>query len=330
VTVQGRLSALIELGAGFHGDLSGRENVFLNGALLGIGRTELKRRYDEIVDFSGIERFIDTPVKRYSSGMIVRLGFAIASSIEPDVLLVDEVLAVGDAAFSQKCLSRIRMLQKRGTTLVFVSHNPYLVRACCRSALYLRRGRVALAGPAEEVIRAYDHEATQREADVSTSPELAEIPAPISITRVEVVVNGCTNPSTPVRSDAAADVRIAYTASTGLGPVHAAIFIRRADGLVCCTARSHVAGAALDARHGSGVITVHLARLQLIGGSYVVEAYLLDRTDVLVLTPAGARSRWFSVTGHGLAATADAGVFEPVVSWSQQYADSRHTVAVGG
>ena len=140
--VNGQLSALIELGAGFHPDLTGRENIFLNGTILGLTYKDIQRRYDEIVAFSEIEEFIDTPVKRYSSGMTVRLGFAVASCIEPDILLVDEVLAVGDASFRQKCIERIKTLLSNGTSLIFVSHDMGLVRAVCERALYIEHGQV--------------------------------------------------------------------------------------------------------------------------------------------------------------------------------------------
>ena len=154
VHVDGRLSALIELGAGFHPDLLGRDNAYLNGAILGIPRKELTTRLDDIVDFSGLSAFMDTPVKRYSPGMITRLGFAIAACVEPRVLLVDEVLAVGDAAFSQRCLERIETLRRAGTAVIFVSHNLYLVKAVCKHGIYLHRGESRFQGSAEDAIRA--------------------------------------------------------------------------------------------------------------------------------------------------------------------------------
>ena len=126
IDIDGQLSALIELGAGFHPDLTGRENIFLNGSILGLNRKQIASQLDEIIAFSELEKFIDTPVKRYSSGMVVRLGFAVASCINPEILLVDEVLAVGDASFQQKCLERIRSLIRCGTSIIFVSHNFYL------------------------------------------------------------------------------------------------------------------------------------------------------------------------------------------------------------
>ncbi|HQV94517.1 MAG TPA: ABC transporter ATP-binding protein [Anaerolineales bacterium] len=156
VEVNGQLSALIELGAGFHPDLTGRENIYLNGTILGLTYKDIHKKYDEIVAFSEIEEFIDTPVKRYSSGMAVRLGFAVASCIEPQILLVDEVLAVGDASFRQKCIERIKSLLRNGTSLIFVSHDMGLVRALCERALYIEHGRLQASGTSAEIIDMYN------------------------------------------------------------------------------------------------------------------------------------------------------------------------------
>jgi ABC-type polysaccharide/polyol phosphate transport system ATPase subunit len=153
--VDGRLSALIEVSAGFHPDLTGRENIFLNGTILGMTRAEIKRRFDAIVAFSGLEEFLDTPVKRYSSGMFARLGFSVAAHVEPDVLIVDEVLSVGDYLFQQKCLARMNEIMTGGATVVFVSHNLRAVSTLCARSLLLERGQVVTMGPSNEVIRAY-------------------------------------------------------------------------------------------------------------------------------------------------------------------------------
>jgi lipopolysaccharide transport system ATP-binding protein len=153
--VEGRLSALIEVSAGFHPDLTGRENIFLNGTILGMTRAEIKQRFDAIVAFSGLEEFLDTPVKRYSSGMFARLGFSVAAHVEPDVLIVDEVLSVGDYLFQQKCFERMNEVMSSGATVVFVSHNLRAVSTLCARGLLLERGRVVEIGPSNEVIRAY-------------------------------------------------------------------------------------------------------------------------------------------------------------------------------
>jgi len=153
--VQGRVTALIEVGAGFHGDLTGRENIYLNGAILGMSRAEVRRKLDAIVDFAGIGRFLDEPVKRYSSGMYARLGFGIAAHVDPDVLLVDEVLSVGDAVFRLRCMEHMRRLLREGVALVFVSHQLDQVQSICERALVLEAGRCAFDGPSREAVAQY-------------------------------------------------------------------------------------------------------------------------------------------------------------------------------
>jgi lipopolysaccharide transport system ATP-binding protein len=164
VHVAGRISALIEVGAGFHPDLTGRENIFLNGTILGMTRDEIRQRFDAIVDFSGLEEFIDTPVKRYSSGMYARLGFSVAAHVDPDVLLVDEVLSVGDYLFQLKCVERMNSVIANGATVVFVSHNLQAVAKLCQSSLLLERGAVQMIGPTAEVIRTYFSRGQQQRA----------------------------------------------------------------------------------------------------------------------------------------------------------------------
>ena len=164
VRTQGRLSALIEVGAGFHPDLSGRENIFLNGSILGLSRREIARHFDEIVDFAGLERFIDTPVKRYSSGMYMRLGFAIATHVEPDILLVDEVLAVGDTYFQNKCIRRMKAYIAQGGTVVFVSHWMAQVALLCDRCLWLDHGVLRYDGPTQETVAQYMQVVADRES----------------------------------------------------------------------------------------------------------------------------------------------------------------------
>lgn len=155
IEYNGRMASLLEVGTGFHGDLTGRENIFLNGSILGMTRSEIGRKFDEIVAFSEIEQFLDTPVKRYSSGMYVRLAFAVAAHLEPDILIVDEVLAVGDAAFQKKCIGQMDKISREGRTLFFVSHNMATVQNLCNHCLYLDRGHLEAAGPTAEVIGRY-------------------------------------------------------------------------------------------------------------------------------------------------------------------------------
>lgn len=156
IKVRGRLASLLEVGTGFHPELSGRENIYLNGAILGMRRAEVQKRFDEIVEFSGVQDFIDTPVKRYSSGMYVRLAFAVAAHLEPDILIVDEVLAVGDAEFQKKCIGKMNEVSKRGgRTVLFVSHNMSSIELLCSRTIWMDEGRVAHDGPTGETIVRY-------------------------------------------------------------------------------------------------------------------------------------------------------------------------------
>ncbi len=162
VRVRGRVGALLEVGTGFHPELTGRENVYLNGVVLGMSRREVARRFDEIVEFAGVERFLDTPLKRYSSGMYLRLAFAVAAHIEPDVVIVDEVLAVGDAEFQRRCLGRMSELGREGRTVLFVSHDTGAVASLCSRALWLDAGEIRADGPTHDVIDAYLTTVVQR------------------------------------------------------------------------------------------------------------------------------------------------------------------------
>jgi lipopolysaccharide transport system ATP-binding protein len=155
VNVNGRMASLLEVGTGFHPDLTGRENIFLNGAILGMKQQEIKRQFDEIVSFAGIEKFLDTPVKRYSSGMYVRLGFAIAAHLEPEILIVDEVLAVGDSEFQKKCLGKMKDVSSSGRTILFVSHNSTAIQGLCNKAAFLQKGSLIKYGEVGEVLHDY-------------------------------------------------------------------------------------------------------------------------------------------------------------------------------
>jgi lipopolysaccharide transport system ATP-binding protein len=174
IRIKGRVASLLEVGTGFHPDLTGRENVFLNGAIMGMTKAEIRRKFDQIVEFSECGEFIDTPVKRYSSGMYVRLAFAVAGHLEPEILIVDEVLAVGDAQFQKKCLGKMGEVSRGGRTVLFVSHNMVAVQSLCRRALMLQNGRLATEGPTGSVVSAYLREAYRREAtSVWSTPEEA-------------------------------------------------------------------------------------------------------------------------------------------------------------
>jgi lipopolysaccharide transport system ATP-binding protein len=317
IAIRGQLSALIELGAGFHPDLSGRENIFLNGAILGLKNNDILRRLDQIVSFAELEKFIDTPVKRYSSGMVVRLGFAVAASIDPDILLVDEVLAVGDSTFRLKCMKRIQELIDNGTTLIFVSHNMGLVKAVCQKALYIEKGNMRLFGSTNDVIEAYNRDLNQqRMAQFNRETGSTDgISATANITRLEVKSLDAENNNTLI-SNRPACIRIHYSAYQDLGDVSLVLRVIRSDGVFCAVMYSRLDQAPLSINRGSGQITTRLDPLQLYPGTYYVVATLKNQNESL--THDMAYSEWFHVEGE-LAGYEDLdAVYEPNRIWQHQ------------
>ncbi len=196
VDIHGRAGSLLEVGTGFHRDLTGRENIYLNGAILGMKKAEIERKFDEIVDFSGVEKFIDTPVKRYSSGMYVRLAFAVAAHLDPEIMIVDEVLAVGDAEFQRKCLGKLGNVAEQGRTVLFVSHNAAAVKNLCHKGIMLNNGEIVFNGTAEDAVDFY-LESVDKKEQVSRSPvvDLSKAPGrragcPPLLKRLELFTDG--------------------------------------------------------------------------------------------------------------------------------------------
>ena len=316
ITVNGRLSALIELGAGFHPDLTGRENIYLNAVILGLSRKEVERRFDSIVEFSGLEGFINTPVKRYSSGMYVRLGFAVAVHTEPEILLVDEVLAVGDSQFRHRCAQRIEELRSLGTTIVFVSHNLPLVRSVCNRGVFLANGRIQARGDVVDVINAYETYLHQTQTEmlpesILDSHKLLESSV-IEITQIEIRrLNR--DRADELCYDDAAEVRVRFRAREPIHRPNLVVRIVRADGTTCCMIRTADYGYALEDLEGQGVISLAVDPLQLAGGAYVIDARLLGALDGLPL--ARKHSLWFEVVGLSSGHGESGGVFVPHVAW---------------
>lgn len=185
IRIKGRMASLLEVGTGFHPELTGRENIYLNGAILGMTRFEILQKFDEIVAFSGVEKFLDTPVKRYSSGMYVRLAFSVAAHLEPEILVVDEVLAVGDAEFQKKCIGRMEDISKSGRTVLFVSHNMHSISSLTSSCIYLENGKMIKQGPTSEVINYYQSRNQNSNATYRAKPN-ADYP---TITKIDVITS---------------------------------------------------------------------------------------------------------------------------------------------
>lgn len=198
IKVKGRIASLLEVGTGFHPELTGRENIYMNGAILGMTKKEITRKFDEIVDFAGVEMYIDTPVKRYSSGMYVRLAFGVAAHLEPEILIVDEVLAVGDAEFQKKCLGKMGDVASHGRTIIFVSHNMQAVQSLCKNTIYMRNGTLAEIGPTERVIATYLNREIKSELSKSWS-NLDEAPGNNLVRLVSAHIrNSETDPTAPI------------------------------------------------------------------------------------------------------------------------------------
>jgi lipopolysaccharide transport system ATP-binding protein len=284
--VRGRIGALIEVAAGFHPDLTGRENVYLQGAIMGMQRAEIARKFDEIVAFSGIADFIDTPVKRYSSGMNARLGFSVAAHLDPDVLLIDEVLSVGDVAFQERCVARMRALLRRGLPLVFVSHNLTAVTGLCTRTLVLDRGRVVFDGAPAEAVREYRRLGEQH----TPVNETNDHGAAISIGAVDVASAGATTAT--VASGADVRIRIFYRASERVR-VHAAVDIHSADGVYCAGINTQMDGRDFGELTGTGYIDLIIPRLCLLPGCYLLSVGLLDQ---VTLQPFDVQQRAYPIT----------------------------------
>lgn len=270
VTLRGRTGSLLEVGTGFHPELTGRENVYLNGAILGMTKAEIARNFDAIVDFAGVERFIDTPVKRYSSGMTVRLGFAVAAHLDPEILVVDEVLAVGDAAFQRKCIGKMREVANSGRTILFVSHQLAAVQNLCSVALLLRGGEIVAHGPTADVLDTY-LQGVRETAAVS----VAERKDRTGTGRLRFTGVGMTddrgNPIAYLQTGSAVVIQLHYRNISGqaLPQVHVGVGIDNDIGQRITLISNRDAGQELfTVDVGSGRVDVQIPRLPLLPGRY--------------------------------------------------------------
>jgi ABC-type polysaccharide/polyol phosphate transport system ATPase subunit len=278
-TVKGRVGALVEIAAGFHPDLTGRENVFMQGAIMGMRRAEIVARFDEIVDFSGVGEFIDTPIKRYSSGMNARLGFAVAAHLDPDVLLIDEVLSVGDLSFQEKCYERMQQFVKSGIAVVFVSHNLSAISMLCDRVLVLRRGTVAALAPTQDAITAY--------ANLVQEARVAEIGGhDVTIACCDA---GTGSAVTEVDAGARVAVKVKALPPPGGAKHHAELQIRHLEsGTVIYRCLSQAAGAPAVASASGGVEVNWMFTANLGRGHYGVMCAILNEQNRWVATSSSA------------------------------------------
>ncbi len=290
IEVDGRIGALLELGTGFHPDLTGRENVYFNGSMLGITRAEVTRLFDSIVSFAEMERFIDVPVKHYSSGMFMRLGFSVAIHLKPDILLVDEVLAVGDHAFQLRCLDKINELKRQGATVVFVTHDLRTVRALCDRAIWLDEGHKKTDGPVEHVLDEYLTQALAEDRDTRLKLEDARRESiergrtdsawrwgsyEAEITQVQLM----DSQAQECRSFATGDTfvaRIHYTAHQRIEQPLFGVALHHSDGSHISGPNTALADYPIEAISGDGCMDYTIPRLPLLKGSYLFSAAIYD------------------------------------------------------
>jgi ABC-type polysaccharide/polyol phosphate transport system ATPase subunit len=278
ITTSGRLAALLELGAGFHPELTGVENIYLNGAILGMSRADIRRRFDDIVAFAGLEQFIDQPVKNYSSGMTVRLGFAIAANVEPEILLIDEVLSVGDASFQRKCLEKIEDFRAEGRTIVFVSHGLSQVEQLCTRAAWIEYGDLKMIGPAHEVVDAYtgaSHGVRDEVVEQGSSWGSGEVQ--ISSIRLldrndEVV--------TLLEADERCSIEVEFDAHVPLQDIVIGIRITHLHGLPVFGTNTRRRSTIIDRVDGPGRARFTFDRLPLLEGVYDLTVAISDHTEV--------------------------------------------------
>jgi len=308
VTIRGRVSSLLEVGTGFHPELTGRENIYLNGAILGMSRQEIKRKFDEIVDFSGVAKFLDTPVKRFSSGMYVRLAFAVAAHLEPEILLVDEVLAVGDAAFQKKCLGKMEDVAEKGRTVLFVSHNMKAVQELCENSMLMANGQVAQKGPTDDVVREY----------LSETMEVQEIPVAqrrdrkgngiLRFTHLEFNEPG----TRVVRCGEKLDISIGYEIERPVENVEVSLAFLDITGARALHLDNVIAGRAFGSLQGGQKIVCMLNKFPLLPGRYRLNLYctvngiladwVKEAATIIVTDGDYFGSGHFPLTGYGFTA----------------------------
>ena len=283
IEISGRIGALIEITAGFHPELTGRENVYLNGTILGMTKREINSKFEQIVDFSGIAEFIDTPVKRYSSGMYSRLGFSVAAHMDPDILLVDEVLSVGDIAFQSKCTQKMRELLESNTTIILVSHNLTLVQNLCKRVILLQKGAIIKEGITDEVISYYqnivnkmeEEELTKQIASDSYKVKINQ-DVPVDILNISLY-DGRRNLREHFKIGESISINVEFESKEKINNPVFSLDIIRPDSVLCCASNTKENGLFIDSIKGRGLININLGKINLAPGIYSLKVSIWDR-----------------------------------------------------
>ena len=277
IKVDGKLAALLELGAGFHPELTGAENIFLNGSILGMSKRDVQNKFASIVEFAGLEKFIDTPVKNFSSGMVVRLGFSIASHVEPEILLIDEILSVGDQDFQRKSSEKIEEFRREGRTIVVVSHSLGLVQQLCKEVIWLDKGQIRQSGPAAEVIAAYTGGSYQPQTERDESSRNRWGTGDARINSIELLNHDGTIAQV-VESNAGAQIRFQISAHTRIESPMLRVQITRLNGDVVWATSTQRGTNTMRVLDGAATATLNIESTKLLEGTYFVSAAITDST----------------------------------------------------
>ena len=277
IKVDGKLAALLELGAGFHPELTGAENIFLNGSILGMSKRDVQNKFASIVEFAGLEKFIDTPVKNFSSGMVVRLGFSIASHVEPEILLIDEILSVGDQDFQRKSSEKIEEFRREGRTIVVVSHSLGLVQQLCKEVIWLDKGQIRQSGPAAEVIAAYTGGSYQPQTERDESSRNRWGTGDARINSIELLNHDGTIAQV-VESNAGAQIRFQISAHTRIESPILRVQITRLNGDVVWATSTQRGTNTMRVLEGAATATLNIESTKLLEGTYFVSAAITDST----------------------------------------------------
>jgi lipopolysaccharide transport system ATP-binding protein len=281
--VNGRLAALIEVTAGFHPELTGRENVYLNGTIMGMRKREIDSKFDQIVEFSGVKEFIDTPVKKYSSGMYSRLGFSVAAHMDPDILLVDEILSVGDAAFQAKCANKIRELLTSGATIVLISHQLNMIQSLCKRVILLQNGKMLIDGHIDDVLPLYqniiyksnENELKQKMTQINDQVRVDNSPL------VDIVQVTFSDPAKVNKENfkvgEPVTINVEYQAREKIEEPLFTLEIIRSDGVLCCFSRTDECGLKVGSLQGKGQVTINMDKPTLAPGIYMIKLSIWDR-----------------------------------------------------
>lgn len=282
VRVEGRIGSILELGSGFHPEFTGRQNLVLNAAMLGLSSEEVRRQTPEILEFAELGDFIDQPVKRYSTGMTLRLGFAIATQIEPEVLIIDEVLSVGDAYFRKKCLDQLERFVRSGRTLLFCSHAMYYATAFCDRAIWLHRGRVEADGTSAEVVQAYQTHLARRSSARRQHRDRVDDTGAGTARLGRVTIAGAGSQPPMFRPGDSWTLRIEWQAGDPKGAFHIGVGIDRIDGVQVCSFGTRPGGKAPFTGHRHHAVILELPELPIISGEFSVYVFLLDERGLHV------------------------------------------------